>query len=213
MSLIGAARRKPRDYALVQLLYRTGLRVSELVGLRWEDAIPVRDGGAVLIVLGKGNRVRRVSRESRHVVARSAPPRYEASSRTWIFAGRPKEADGDAPLTTRRVEYVVAGLGKEVGFARRVTPHWLRHACRATRSNARPVSHWSVNNWVTSHSTRRRATSMLGPPTALTSIYQTSADWPPRLERKAIAALMILVKALIINLGVIGDRLIRTRAV
>ena len=48
-----------QDHAMLRLMYHAGLRVSELVGLKWED-IRTTDQGAVLDVFGKGEKQRYV---------------------------------------------------------------------------------------------------------------------------------------------------------
>ena len=49
-----------RNRLILKTLYLTGIRVSELCGLRWKDAISSRSGGAQINIYGKGGRTRRV---------------------------------------------------------------------------------------------------------------------------------------------------------
>lgn len=51
--------RKPRDYALMLVLYSTSARVSEIAGLRWREC-QARDGGGQLALFGKGGKSRTV---------------------------------------------------------------------------------------------------------------------------------------------------------
>jgi integrase/recombinase XerD len=133
-ALIEAARartgpRGARLAALVELLYATGLRVSELVGL---PLSAVARGRSVIAVRGKGGRERMVplttpAREAvdtwlavRHVFL---PP---GASSPWLFPAR--RAKG-GHLTRTRFAGLLKELAVEAGVdPRRVSPHVLRHA-------------------------------------------------------------------------------------
>lgn len=115
--------------ALFELLYATGLRVSELVSLPL--AAVVRDR-PVLIVSGKGNKERMVpiGAPARAAVAAyleirsSFIPGKEKSSR-WLFPSR--SASGH--LTRGAVSSAFKGLAVAAGVApSRVSPHVLRHS-------------------------------------------------------------------------------------
>lgn len=115
-----------RDRAVVELLYGSGLRVSELCGL---DRADVDLPGRWLRVLGKGNKERMV-------------PFHEACERAlraWLDQGRTTLAtdeSGDAlllgvrggRLSDREVRRFLARYGVQVGARGRVHPHKLRHA-------------------------------------------------------------------------------------
>lgn len=49
----------PRDHALLRLLYHCGLRVSEVVSIKWNDLQP-RDEGGQVSIFGKGGKTRQV---------------------------------------------------------------------------------------------------------------------------------------------------------
>ncbi len=51
--------RNPRNAAILRLLYASGLRISELCGLKWSD-LQARDEGGQLSVMGKGGKTRSV---------------------------------------------------------------------------------------------------------------------------------------------------------
>ncbi len=113
-----------RDRALTELLYATGLRVSELVGLTTSS---VDLDGGVLFCTGKGSKQRRVP------VGRSALEwlrRYEAARRA-LLAGRESQrlfvGYLGRPLTRQNVWAMLkaAAFKAEV---RGVTPHVLRHS-------------------------------------------------------------------------------------
>jgi integrase/recombinase XerD len=119
-----------RLHALIEVLYATGLRVSELVTLPRS----VLDGdGRVLTVKGKGGRERIVPLTS---AAREALDRYlnvghndpdvAPMVRTrWLFASRSAEGH----LTRQRLAQELKELALQAGLdARRVSPHVLRHA-------------------------------------------------------------------------------------
>ena len=53
-----ALERNPRNHAILRLLYHCGLRVSELVALRWRDLTVRENGEAQLTVFGKGKKTR-----------------------------------------------------------------------------------------------------------------------------------------------------------
>jgi integrase/recombinase XerC len=122
-----------RDRALLELLYASGLRVSELVGLDLRD---LDLAGGLVRVLGKRRKERIVP------VGRSA---REALAR-WLDAGRPPLAAGPdrarggsalflnyrgGRLTTRSVARRLDGWVIAAGLPRHVHPHVLRH-CFAT---------------------------------------------------------------------------------
>ena len=110
-----------RLYVLLELLYATGLRVSEVVGLR-RSAV-MRDA-SFLTVVGKGGKERVVPVNDR---ARDAVKAYLTTleSGPWLFP-----AAGESGHLTRQVfARELKGLAARAGIASaRVAPHVLRHA-------------------------------------------------------------------------------------
>jgi integrase/recombinase XerD len=129
----GPARlRALRLYCLIELLYATGLRVSELVALPL-SAAATKD--RFLIVCGKGGRERLVplSEAARQAMAAymaalregggSASPRRQASQ--WLFAS----SGGSGHLTRQHFAVELKGLAAAAGLdTGAVSPHVLRHA-------------------------------------------------------------------------------------
>jgi len=109
-----------RDRAILEVLYGTGLRVSELTALRGKDW-DVREG--VVSVRGKGNRERRVPIGQ---AARRALETYQASLGAHgpgdpLFPGR------KGSLSTRTVERIVRSHLRRIAQRARLSPHLLRH--------------------------------------------------------------------------------------
>lgn len=132
--LIAAAGR-PRDRALIELLYGAGLRVSELVLLPLRAA--PKAGVAHMIIEGKGGKERLVvlgrpalEALDAHLAAREASlpkqeKRREQAAR-WLF---PSASAADGKLTRRRVAQVLTDAAVKAGISpARVSPHVLRHA-------------------------------------------------------------------------------------
>ncbi len=119
--LIRAALTK-RDRVLLQTTYAGGLRVSEIVALKWSDVIE-RDARLQLSVTGKGGRVRQVllpKKVSRSLLAL----RGDAAANNPVFASRKKGGH----LSEHSVHVMVKRTAKRAGINEAVSPHWLRHA-------------------------------------------------------------------------------------
>ena len=136
--LLAAARSRPgveglRLNALLELLYATGLRVSELVALPASAA--ARDARA-FIVRGKGGKERMIplSGPARAALARYRAARSRGRAREgrpparesrWLFPSRSQSGH----LTRQRVGQLLKGLAIEAGIdPAKVSPHVLRHA-------------------------------------------------------------------------------------
>ena len=117
-----------RLLAIVELLYGSGLRISELVSL---SAKAVHADSAGLIVLGKGGKERFVPISS---AAKSAVDRYlavrgeimdGAASSQWLFPSRGKTGR----ITPARIAQLLKAAAVTAGVdPTRVSPHVLRHA-------------------------------------------------------------------------------------
>ena len=122
-----------RDRAMLEVLYGTGVRISELVGLRLGD-LDLESG--LLRAFGKGSK-ERVVPLGRHAAAALA---------AWLGpGGRPalvperwaRRGDAEAVFLNRRggrltrqgAWLVVKHWGSEAGIAGKLTPHVLRHSC------------------------------------------------------------------------------------
>jgi len=113
-----------RDLAMMELLYSSGLRVSELAGLNLSDP-DLRDGEVE--VLGKGNKARRVPIGRKAIQAlqrwfkeRSALAKPEEQA---LFVGKQGRR-----LGVRAIEQRLQQFGEAVGVSGRVYPHRLRHS-------------------------------------------------------------------------------------
>jgi integrase/recombinase XerC len=109
-----------RDRAMLELFYSSGLRLSELTGLRWQDLD--LDGGEVR-VLGKGSKTRIVP-VGRHAVnaLRMLGVAEGMAPQSPVFRGR-----GGAPISPRTVQARLKTLALAHGSAKRIHPHLLRH--------------------------------------------------------------------------------------
>ncbi len=115
-----------RDRAMLQLLYATGLRVSELCAVEQAD---LNGELGYLRAMGKGNR-QRIVPVGRHALA--AVDDYKASGRPAILKGRASRylfvtARG-GKLTRLAFWKNLAGHGKRAGIFHNLTPHVLRHS-------------------------------------------------------------------------------------
>jgi integrase/recombinase XerD len=106
--------------ALLELLYGSGLRATELVSLPRNAVAPDRP---YLILKGKGGRERLVPISDRARAAVAAWRAHVASDRAWLFPS------GKGHLSRVRLHQIVKALAAEAGIPPdRVSPHVLRHA-------------------------------------------------------------------------------------
>jgi site-specific recombinase XerD len=120
---VWAAISSPRDRAWFALLWRAGLRVGELVGVRFDSllAAPSADQPARLRVLGKGQKERLVLLTAdAYAVLMAWLAERPASDDPHIFLN-----DRGQPLTVNGIEWLLHQYGQQAGVA--LTPHQLRH--------------------------------------------------------------------------------------
>lgn len=115
-----------RDRAMLELLYATGLRVSELCGARLAD-LNVMLG--VITVTGKGNKQRMVPVASSSI---AIVARYIESARHSILGARTSPylfvTSRGSRMTRQRFFQCITDHGKRVGIFHNLSPHVLRHS-------------------------------------------------------------------------------------
>lgn len=115
-----------RDTAMLEVLYGTGLRVSELVALTM-GRVNLEVG--FLVVLGKGSRERIVPAGE---VATEAVRSYVKEARPLLLKGRTTETlfvtNRGAAMTRQGFWKLLKKYGREAGLKKKLSPHILRHS-------------------------------------------------------------------------------------
>jgi len=114
-----------RDKALLELLFSTGLRVSELCSLNTDSFDLDRDEFSVR---GKGEKVRLVflSDEAKEALKAYLAARKDMDEALFINVSKINKSEGR--LTSRSVERIVKNYAIKAGISKKVTPHTLRHS-------------------------------------------------------------------------------------
>ncbi len=113
-----------RNKAMLEVLYASGLRVSELVSLDTRDFTPSDD---FFRVLGKGQKERIVpfgtyAKEALVLYLRDGRRQLACLTEEALFVNH-----RGSRLTVRGVQYVLEEHLKEIGFVKSISPHSLRH--------------------------------------------------------------------------------------
>lgn len=116
-----------RDKALLETLFSTGLRVSELAKLKIDD---INLNKPEFTVRGKGSKVRLVflSETARHWLKKYLEARHNPNPYIFISHSKINTEGSDSPLTPRSIERLVARYARLAGIMKKVTPHTLRHS-------------------------------------------------------------------------------------
>ena len=117
-----------RDKTMLEVLYATGMRVSELVHVPLKSVDLKME---YVIVMGKGSKERMLP------LGRTALKyleHYINVVRPQLLHGRPEAAKElfvtgwGGPMTRERFYEIIVAYGKSAGIAKKVTPHMLRHS-------------------------------------------------------------------------------------
>jgi integrase/recombinase XerD len=111
-----------RNRVLLKLLYVSGVRVSEICGLKWCDALPRQEGGQIT-VFGKGGKTRTVLLKPK-IWQQLLAIKGEAKAVDPIFPSR----KGGGALDVSQVRRIVYAARRKAGLEQKVSPHWMRHA-------------------------------------------------------------------------------------
>lgn len=127
-----------RDATLILLAYRHGLRVSELVSLRW-DQIDLKQGLLYVNRVKSGTASTHPIRGPEIRALRRLQREYPDTP--YVFVTERK-----GPLTTSTVRKLVARAGQKANITFPIHPHMLRHACGFKLANdgqdTRAVQHY-----------------------------------------------------------------------
>ena len=116
-----------RDRAILELLFSTGLRVSELCALSIDDVDLTRDEFSVR---GKGEKIRVVflSSAAKDAIKQYLIQRKDMHEALFVqHSPRARNTD-DARLSPRAVQRILKSCATIAGITRKVTPHVLRHS-------------------------------------------------------------------------------------
>ena len=114
-----------RNHLILKTLYQTGVRVSELCGLRWSDLTPRPEiETAQLTVYGKRGKTRHITLK-KELAIELTKLRGDAEASAPIFTSATNN-----PLAPAHIHRIVkrAARKAELPQADKVSPHWLRHA-------------------------------------------------------------------------------------
>ncbi len=114
-----------RNHLILKTLYQTGVRVSELCGLRWKDITPRPEINTVqLTVYGKRGK-------TRHITLKPELATELEKFRADVIANSPIfTSEKGNPLAPAHIHRIVkrAAAKAQLPSADKVSPHWLRHA-------------------------------------------------------------------------------------
>ncbi len=115
-----------RDKAIIEMLFSTGLRVSELANLKIDDVNLKKDE---FTVRGKGSKHRVVflSDQAKKSVKEYLEARKDMSPHLFVSHDRAKKHREPLPLSARSVQRVIERAASIAGITKKVTPHVLRH--------------------------------------------------------------------------------------
>jgi site-specific recombinase XerD len=112
-----------RDRAMLELLFSTGLRVSELAAL----TVDTDFNAGEISVRGKGSKIRVVfvSMEAREAVKSYLKARKDIEEALFVRIAQKGKVTG--PLGSRSIERAIKDRAIQAGISKKVTPHVLRH--------------------------------------------------------------------------------------
>ena len=110
----------PRDKAIFEILYSTGIRVSELVGLNVDDVDFI---GNIIKVMGKGKKERIVPIGNQALSALKEYMDGRKANNKFIFVNKNGTRLGDRSVRNIINKYIL-----EQAMAQHVTPHMFRHS-------------------------------------------------------------------------------------
>lgn len=117
-----------RTGIIMEVMYATGMRISETVGLRFEHLL--LDDGVILVEKGKGLKGRTVlipGSTAGHLweyIENIRPLILERGYSPWVFVSK-----SGNPINREYVWTLFRDLGRDAGIITQLTPHLLRHTC------------------------------------------------------------------------------------
>lgn len=109
------------DRLLFEVLYSSGLRVSEAVALDWHHVD--LNAKSVTVVDGKGGKSRRTMLSTRAVMILRRYQAKRQDTNPWVFQSQFRRR-----MSKESIERRIRNLGDRAGLRRRLTPHRLRHS-------------------------------------------------------------------------------------
>lgn len=125
-----ALEENPRNHAILVLLYRAGLRVSELCSLTWRN-LQERNESGQITVYGKGKKTRHVLLDTATWQEVMSLKTKESTPDDFVFQSRQawsSKGKEDRRMDESSVNRIVKIAAKRAGITGNVSPHWMRHA-------------------------------------------------------------------------------------
>ena len=125
--LLSAPAVASRDKAILELLFSTGLRVSELCNLN-RDSVNLKSGE--FAVRGKGDKIRLVflSKTSKEAIKNYLEKRKDVDEALFIRNIKNFSKNDNLRLTPRSIERLMKYYAAKAGLSKKVTPHTIRHS-------------------------------------------------------------------------------------
>ncbi len=116
-----------RDKAILELLFSTGLRVSELTNLKKEQ---VNLSKEEFTIRGKGDKLRIVflSNQTKYWLRQYLEARRDLSPSLLVRHDKAKGKEEPGNLTPRSIQRLIKKYSKAAGITKKVTPHTMRHS-------------------------------------------------------------------------------------
>ncbi len=115
-----------RDRAILEMLFSTGLRVSELSQLQIKE-VNLRRGEFSVKGKGSKHRVVFLSDDARDAIKNYLDARKDTSPYLFVSHDRAKHRRDSLPISPRSIQRAVERYATAAGITKKITPHTLRH--------------------------------------------------------------------------------------
>ncbi len=115
-----------RDYTMIALCLKLGLREGELAKIQIKDFITIKDDQRALRVKGKGDKKRTLNLQPDvwNIITKYMDHTGIKDRNAYLFKSRKGRR-----LTTRGIRHMVDTVTRRAGISKRTPPHTLRHIC------------------------------------------------------------------------------------